>query len=81
MHTLLYAGFAFSWQVLTYHGFYDDNLEFVGLEGVQIVASMNGGSAMGRHLLTTRFTSIVRICSVRCCWACFTSVVHYNVML
>lgn len=56
----------FEWQVLTYNGFYDDNLEFVGLEGVQMVASMTAGSAMGRHLLTTRFTSIVRICSVRC---------------
>jgi dynein heavy chain 2 len=55
---------AFLQQVLTYNGFYDENLEFVGLEGVQMVASMTPGSAMGRHLLTTRFTSIVRICSI-----------------
>ena len=52
-------------QILTYNGFYDENLEFVGLEGVQMVASMTPGSAMGRHLLTTRFTSIVRICSIK----------------
>ena len=51
-------------QMLTYNGFYDSNLEFVGLEGVQIVASMNAGNSLGRHKLTTRFTSIVRICSI-----------------
>ena len=51
-------------QVVTYNGFYDSNLEWVGLEGVQIVASMNAGSPLGRHKLTTRFTSVVRICNV-----------------
>ena len=51
-------------QLLTYGGFYDANLEFVGLEGVQIVASMNAGSTLGRHKLSTRFTSVVRICSI-----------------
>ncbi|XP_074649972.1 cytoplasmic dynein 2 heavy chain 1-like [Tubulanus polymorphus] len=55
---------AFLQQVLTYNGFYDSNLEWVGLEGVQIVASMNAGSTLGKHKLTTRFTSIVRIASI-----------------
>ncbi|XP_069747277.1 cytoplasmic dynein 2 heavy chain 1 isoform X4 [Narcine bancroftii] len=55
---------AFLQQVLTYHGFYDDNLEWVGLEHIQIVASMSVGGAMGRHALTTRFTSIVRLCTI-----------------
>ncbi|XP_055895255.1 cytoplasmic dynein 2 heavy chain 1-like isoform X1 [Biomphalaria glabrata] len=55
---------AFLQQVVTYNGFYDSNLEWVGLEGVQIVASMNAGSTLGRHKLTTRFTSVVRICNV-----------------
>ncbi|XP_013392185.1 cytoplasmic dynein 2 heavy chain 1, partial [Lingula anatina] len=55
---------AFLQQVLTYNGFYDSNLEWVGLEGVQIVASMNGGSTLGRHQLSTRFTSVVRICAI-----------------
>eukprot|EP00117_Sycon_ciliatum_P036543 scpid1236/ scgid27488/ Cytoplasmic dynein 2 heavy chain 1; Dynein heavy chain isotype 1B len=55
---------AFLQQVVTYEGFYDDQLEWVGLEGVQLVASMNPGSSMGRHLLTTRFTSIVRIACI-----------------
>ncbi|XP_053312461.1 cytoplasmic dynein 2 heavy chain 1 isoform X2 [Spea bombifrons] len=55
---------AFLQQVLTYHGFYDDNLEWVGLENIQIVASMSAGGTLGRHKLTTRFTSVVRICIV-----------------
>ncbi|XP_063970614.1 cytoplasmic dynein 2 heavy chain 1 [Lytechinus pictus] len=55
---------AFLQQVLTYHGFYDDKLEWVGLDGVQIVASMNAAHTVGRHTLSTRFTSIVRICSI-----------------
>ncbi|KAG8584671.1 hypothetical protein GDO81_004716 [Engystomops pustulosus] len=55
---------AFLQQVLTYHGFYDDNLEWVGLENIQIVASMSAGGTIGRHKLTTRFTSVVRICAV-----------------
>jgi len=51
-------------QVLTYNGFYDSNLEFVSLDNVQIVASMNSGNSLGRHQLTSRFTSIVRLCSI-----------------
>ncbi|XP_053561557.1 cytoplasmic dynein 2 heavy chain 1 [Bombina bombina] len=55
---------AFLQQVLTYHGFYDENLEWVGLENIQVVASMSAGGTIGRHKLTTRFTSVVRICAV-----------------
>lgn len=51
-------------QVLTYQGFYDENLEWVGLENIQIVASMSAGGRLGRHQLTTRFTSIVRLCAI-----------------
>lgn len=53
-----------SFQILTYNGFYDENLEFVNLENIQIVGSMNPSNTMGRHKLCTRFTSIVRICSI-----------------
>ena len=51
-------------QVITYNGFYDNNLEWVGLEAVQIVASMNAGNTLGKHSLSTRFTSIARICCI-----------------
>ncbi|CAG6004611.1 unnamed protein product [Menidia menidia] len=55
---------AFLQQVLTYKGFYDENLEWVSLENIQVVASMSSGGAVGSHLLTSRFTSIVRICTI-----------------
>ncbi|XP_035398354.1 cytoplasmic dynein 2 heavy chain 1 [Cygnus atratus] len=55
---------AFLQQVLTYQGFYDENLEWVGLENIQIVASMTAGGTLGRNKLTSRFTSIVRLCAV-----------------
>ncbi|KAF4787703.1 hypothetical protein TURU_168391 [Turdus rufiventris] len=54
----------FAKEVLTYQGFYDENLEWVGLENIQIVASMSAGGTLGRHKLTTRFTSIVRLCAI-----------------
>ncbi|OMJ92391.1 hypothetical protein SteCoe_4833 [Stentor coeruleus] len=50
-------------QLVSYQGFYD-GLEFVSLERVQIVASMNPSSVVGRHALSPRFTAIVRIVSV-----------------
>ncbi|KAK2517344.1 Dync2h1 [Columba guinea] len=55
---------SFLQQVLTYQGFYDENLEWVGLENIQIVASMSAGGTLGRHKLTSRFTSIVRLCAI-----------------
>ncbi|GLH06946.1 Dynein heavy chain, cytoplasmic, partial [Gryllus bimaculatus] len=51
-------------QIASYGGFYDANLEWVGLEHVQIVGSLAGGNTMGRHPLTPRFTSIMRIYTV-----------------
>lgn len=34
----------------------DENLEWVGLENIQIGASMSAGGTLGRHKLTSRFT-------------------------
>lgn len=53
---------AFLQQMVCYKGFYDHNLEFVALERIQIVASMNPPSTIGRHKISTRFTANVRIC-------------------
>ena len=36
-------------QVVMHNGFYDDDLEFVQLEHVQIVSSMAPASTLGRH--------------------------------
>lgn len=51
-------------QLITYNGFYDESLEFVKLENIQIVGSMNPNVTIGRHKLPSRFTSIVRIFSI-----------------
>jgi dynein heavy chain 2 len=48
--------------MVCYKGFYDENLEFVFLERIQVVASMNPSSTIGRHRISTRFTANVRIC-------------------
>jgi dynein heavy chain 2, cytosolic len=51
-------------QLLTYNGFFNSQLEWITTENIQIVASMNPPSTLGRINLTTRFTSITRICNV-----------------
>uniref|UniRef100_A0A7N9ATV1 Cytoplasmic dynein 2 heavy chain 1 n=1 Tax=Mastacembelus armatus TaxID=205130 RepID=A0A7N9ATV1_9TELE len=55
---------AFLQQVLTYNGFYDENLEWVSLENIQVVASMSTVGTICSHSLTSRFSSIVRICTI-----------------
>ena len=55
---------AFLQQIVCYKGFYDDNLEFVFLERISIVASMNPSTTVGRHKISTRFTANVRIAYV-----------------
>jgi len=52
---------AFLQQLLTFDGFYDENLEFLKIDKVQIVCSMNAATTVGRHPLSTRFTAVVRI--------------------
>jgi dynein heavy chain 2 len=42
-------------------GFYDEHREFIGVDKLQLVASMNPSSTVGRHVLSTRFTAIVRL--------------------
>ena len=52
---------AFLQQLITYRGFYDDALEWVGIERVQVVATMNPVTAVGRSTLSTRFTATVHV--------------------
>ena len=52
---------AFLQNIVAYQGFYDENLEFVYLERIQIIASMNPSSTVGRYEITTRFTGNVRM--------------------
>ncbi|KAI8908484.1 dynein heavy chain and region D6 of dynein motor-domain-containing protein [Gorgonomyces haynaldii] len=51
-------------QLLTYKGFFDQSLEWVSIENIQIVGSLNPPSTVGRHKLSTRFTSVVRVYSI-----------------
>ena len=55
---------AFLQQIITFDGFYNEELEFLKLEKIQIVASINAATTVGRHPVSTRFTAIVRICVV-----------------
>lgn len=52
---------AFMHQIVCYQGFYDENLEFVYLERIQIIASMTPATVVGRHKLSCRFTANVCI--------------------
>jgi len=52
---------AFMHQIVCYNGFYDENLEFVFLERIQIIASMTPATVVGRHKLSCRFTANVCI--------------------
>ena len=55
---------AFLQQLVTYKGFYDDALEWVHVERVQLVATMNPVTAVGRSHLSTRFTATVHVAYV-----------------
>eukprot|EP01049_Picozoa_sp_SAG25_P002666 SAG25_NODE_143_length_14049_cov_6.050817_1_plen_2680_part_10 len=55
---------SFLQQLITYKGYFAANLEWIGLENVQIVGSMCPSTAMGRHPLSTRFTAITRIATL-----------------
>ncbi|KAH9247140.1 hypothetical protein BASA81_015283 [Batrachochytrium salamandrivorans] len=51
-------------QLITYNGFYDADLEWIHIENIQIVASMNPSTTIGRHKLSVRFTSSIRLCYI-----------------
>ncbi len=51
---------AFLEQLISHEGFHDDALDWVGVEGLQIIACMSPSSTLGRHPLSSRFTSVVR---------------------
>lgn len=55
---------AFLQQLITSQGFYDRHLEFLGIDKIQIVASINAATTVGRHPLNTRFTAIVKVAAM-----------------
>lgn len=52
---------AFLQQLITHQGFYDDNLDWISVEGVQIVGALNPVTTVGRSQLSTRFTATVHV--------------------
>jgi len=48
-------------QLLTFDGYYNSNLEFLRVENVHIICSMNPPTTVGRNPISTRFTAIIRI--------------------
>ena len=51
-------------QVVMHNGIYDDGLEFVQLEHVQIVSSMAPASTLGHHPLATRLAANLRVYAI-----------------
>jgi hypothetical protein len=49
-------------QIHSYKGYFDDNLEWVGVEGIQIVGTLSGGTSTG---LSPRFMSLVAVLAMR----------------
>lgn len=52
---------SFLQQLILYNGFYDDDLEWVTVEKVQIVGSMNPPGSMGRYPVAPRFLAITSV--------------------
>jgi len=55
---------SFLQQLITYNGFYNKSLDWVRIENIQIVASMNPSTSIGRYEISTRLTSIVHQCYI-----------------
>ena len=49
-------------QLLTYKGFYDHNLDWIGVQKIQIITTMSPSSNPGRHVISARFFSVIRQC-------------------
>lgn len=55
---------SFLQQLVTYRGFYDESLQWISLENVGIVCTMNPPTSVGRFPLAPRFTATVRVVSI-----------------
>ena len=53
---------AFLEAMISHKGFYDEHLEFIQLDkSIQMVATMNPPTTLGRHRISPRFTANVRM--------------------
>jgi len=52
---------AFAQQLLSHGGYYDEHLEFIRIERIQVVASIVPGASAGRSQLSKRFVARLKI--------------------
>lgn len=52
---------AFLQQIVTYQGFYNSKLDWIGIDNIQVVGSMSPSTTMGRTPLSTRLSSNMRV--------------------
>jgi dynein heavy chain 2 len=52
---------AFTQQLLSHGGYYDDQLEFIRIERIQVVASIVPGASSGRSQLSKRLVARLRV--------------------
>eukprot|EP00754_Rhynchopus_humris_P016707 Rhum_TRINITY_DN14526_c0_g2::Rhum_TRINITY_DN14526_c0_g2_i1::g.95036::m.95036/K10414/DYNC2H, DNCH2; dynein heavy chain 2, cytosolic len=55
---------SFLQQIILYGGFYDKDLEWIMVENVQIVCTMNPSGSVGRYDLAPRFAAIISVLSL-----------------
>ena len=55
---------SFLQQIILYNGFYDKDLEWIRVENVQIVCTMNPSGSVGRYDLAPRFAAIISVLSI-----------------
>lgn len=55
---------AFLEQLLTYQGYYNEYLEWISLENIQLILSITLGNGEGYYALPSRFVSLLRISTV-----------------
>ena len=52
---------SFIQELITYNGYYSSDLEFVHLDKIQIICSMNPSSTIGRYDITSRLTGKIKM--------------------
>ncbi|KAJ9467285.1 Cytoplasmic dynein 2 heavy chain 1 [Diplonema papillatum] len=55
---------SFLQQIILYNGFYDKDLEWIRVENVQVVCTMNPSGSVGRYDLAPRFVAIISVLSM-----------------
>ena len=55
---------SFLQQIILYNGFYDKDLEWIRVERIQVICTMNPSGSVGRYDLAPRFVAIISVLSI-----------------